>query len=119
MISTKQCLSSVLRGAASIAVAAGVMIGTLATAQAVSVWDEDIDGDLRNSFGAPSLIGTLGVGEYEIYGSMADRDADIFNWNLSGAKLDAVTLIKWDTTHPGSSFYFDGANSHTPPAKDT
>jgi len=92
--------------------------GVISGAQAATIWNESMDGDLSNSFGAPTYIGALGVGNFDVYGSMASRDEDVFNWTLSGSELVSVTVIQWDTSHPNSSFYFDGTNALLPPAKD-
>lgn len=92
--------------------------GVISGAQAATIWNESMDGDLSNSFSTPTYIGALGVGNFDVYGTMASNDEDVFNWTLDGSELVSVTLIQWDTSHPNSSFYFDGTNALLPPAKD-
>ncbi len=86
-------------------------------AMAMTSWDESINGDLSNDFGAPTSIGSLGVGQFDVLGNLASNDKDVFNWTLSGSKLESVTLIQWDTS-TASSFYFDGTNALLPPAQN-
>lgn len=49
-------------------------------------------------------LGALGVGTFDVIGSMNDFDRDYFSWTLAGSSPASVSLIKWDTTAVASTF---------------
>jgi hypothetical protein len=76
-----------------LAVAIVLVVGSAGRARAdLTLWNESAKGDLSGNSAAPTSIGTLGVGNNLVVGSLVD-DADDFTFTVgAGLKLDGIIL---------------------------
>jgi hypothetical protein len=88
-------------------------------AEAATIWDETIDGNLDGTSG--TSLGALGVGTFFVHGKVTSGGAlsptqdkgDFFNWSLVGSKLQSVKLTYWSTSCGPCDFIIRVANSPT------
>ena len=74
------------------------LIGALAaSASAVPIWTEGVDGDLSNDRLAPTSLGVLGNGTHGISGTTVVGDRDYFTIVIpSGSVLSQIVLTQFD-----------------------
>lgn len=79
---------------------------SVAPAQAVTIWDEAVDGDLSDQPASPTNVGSLSIGDNSLIGALVDEH-DYFSFEvLAGETLDSVTVVSQTlVNNPSPNFY--------------
>lgn len=64
------------------------------------IYDDRVATDLSDSRPSPTFISDIGIGSFDIVGSLTASDSDFFQINLVGSAIESIQVTEWTATNP-------------------
>ena len=64
------------------------------------IYNDRVATDLSDSRPSPTFISDIGIGSFDIVGSLTTSDSDFFQINLVGSAIESIQVTEWTATNP-------------------
>ena len=81
-------------------------------ASATVIYNDRLTVDLSDLRPSPTFISDIGIGSFDIVGSLTSSDSDFFQVNLVGSVIESIQVTQWTAANPIDWKFWVNENSY-------